>query len=580
MDLYTVRNQLSMGMPLSNIKLRVTDYSRVSTEHKEQKKSLKNQVEHFDKMIKQNPNWTYVKGYVDDGITGTSDIKRESFMKMIDDARSGKFDLIITKEISRFSRNTLDSIKYTRELLSYGVAVLFVNDNINTALPDSEPRLTIMASMAQDEVRRLSERVKFGMNRSIEKGEILGNDTLYGYKKDKATGNLLIVEIEAELVKRIYNMYCVDNFSLNKIAKILNEEGHVTCKKNKWCTSTLARMIKNPKYKGYYCGKKTEIIDYMTKKVKYIPEKDWVVYEDKLRIPPIIEEELWERANIRLESRKKRFGEDYKDKSMYKNRYPFSAKIYCSNHNEVFHRRKQCKASDDITWTCALYLREGKSKCDSPNIRESELYSIFDDIIDFLKIKMDNISEMLLELYQTSHKNIGLDNRANEINKAINKCVAKKEKLLELNMDGSLSNTEFCVRSDECNAEIVKLEEALSEIELARKNFSDVEDVNVKLKKILNQKVKTTATKQKLMELLLDKIVVSKIENDKNNLELNIFFNFSRKYFLKEVQQKISPNVDGLKNFMRKEYEFKRGYNTVGTKRYTVKYHVNCYICV
>ena len=119
-----------MGYSLASIKLRVTDYSRVSTDHLEQQKSLKNQVEHFEEMIKSNENWTYIQGYVDNGISGTTDYKRNNFMKMIEDARNGKFDLIVTKEISRFSRNTLDSIKYTRELLSYGVAVLFVNDNI------------------------------------------------------------------------------------------------------------------------------------------------------------------------------------------------------------------------------------------------------------------------------------------------------------------------------------------------------------------------------------------------------------------------------------------------------------------
>ena len=261
MDLYTVRKQLNMGIPLTNIRLKVTDYARVSTDHLEQKKSLQNQVEHFEQYIKENPNWIYVPGYVDDGITGTSDIKRDNFMKMIEDARLGKFDLIITKEISRFSRNTLDSIKYTRELLSFGVAVLFVNDNINTALPDSELRLTIMASMAQDEIRRLSERVKFGMNRAIERGEILGNDMLYGYKKDKNTGKLNIIEEEAKVVRKIYELYAIEELSLSKIAKTLNNEN--TYAKKKWCISTISRMIENPKYKGYYCAKKSEIVDYM-----------------------------------------------------------------------------------------------------------------------------------------------------------------------------------------------------------------------------------------------------------------------------------------------------------------------------
>lgn len=146
-------------------------------------------------------------------------------MKIIEDARNGKLDLIVTKEISRFSRNTLDSIKYTKELLSYGVAVLFVNDNINTTMLDSELRLTIMASMAQDEIRRLSEHVKFGMNRARELGEILGNDMLYDYKKDKDTGVLKITQEEAKTVRIIYELYAIEELTLSKITKILNNDG-------------------------------------------------------------------------------------------------------------------------------------------------------------------------------------------------------------------------------------------------------------------------------------------------------------------------------------------------------------------
>ena len=385
-----------MGMPLTSIKLRVTDYARVSTEHLEQKKSLQNQVEHFEQYIKENPNWTYIPGYVDDGITGTSDVKREKFMQMIEDARSGKFDLIVTKEISRFSRNTLDSIKYTRELLSYGVAVLFVNDNINTAQPDSELRLTIMASMAQDEIRRLSERVKFGMNRAIERGEILGNDLFYGYKKDKDTGVLNIIEEEAKVVRRIYELYAVEELTLSKIVKTLNSEGLKTCQGKKWCISGVSRMIENPKYKGYYCARKSEIVDYMTKKIKYFEKDDWVIYEDKTRIPPIIDEDLWNRANHRLIARKKFFSKRKEDKSIYKNRYLYSAKIYCAEHNTLFYRRKFRKNKKDITWVCSEYLKNGKATCDSPNIRESELDVIFKDLICKLQIDSNEVIDTLL----------------------------------------------------------------------------------------------------------------------------------------------------------------------------------------
>lgn len=390
MDLYTIRQQLNIGIPLTKIPLRVTDYSRVSTTNKLQQTSLKNQVEHFDKMIKDNPNWTYIPGYIDEGITGTSDIKRDNFMQMIEDAKKDKFDLIITKEISRFSRNTLDSIKYTRELLTYGVAVLFVNDNINTALPDSELRLTIMASLAQDEIRRLSERVKFGMNASIKKGNILGNNKLYGYKKDPNTANLVIVNHQAKIIKRIFNLYTIQNKSLTEIAKILKEENIKTNQNKYFSSSTLSRMIRNIKYKGYYCGKKTEVIDYMTKKIKYFPQEEWIIYKNIEKIPPIVNEELWNKANIKINKLAKKTKQSQK-KSIY------SSLMVCKKHNTLLYRRKQCKKTNDITFLCSIYLKKGKKYCNSPNVRESELNNIFKTIIKQLNTSL--VTHILLKFY-------------------------------------------------------------------------------------------------------------------------------------------------------------------------------------
>ena len=248
MNLFEIRNKLNSGINLNDIELRVTYYSRVSTDSKEQKTSLENQNSFFTNYIKNNIKWTYISGYIDEGISGTNDYKREQFMKMINDAKNDRFDLIITKEISRFSRNTLDSIKYTRELLDSGVAVYFLNDNINTLYPDSELRLTIMSSLAQDEIRRLSERVKFGMRRSQEKGILLGNNILYGY--DKKNNCLKINKFEAKIIKSIYDMYIFDDMSLTKIKDKLNKENIKTKTNKKWSTTSISRLIKNPKYKG------------------------------------------------------------------------------------------------------------------------------------------------------------------------------------------------------------------------------------------------------------------------------------------------------------------------------------------
>ena len=557
MDLYYVRNQLSMGVPLTDIKLRVTDYARVSTDAYEQKKSLRNQVEHFEQYIKENPNWTYVDGYVDDGITGTSDVKRDNFMRMIDDARLGKFDLIVTKEISRFSRNTLDSIKYTRELLSYGVFVLFVNDNINTALPDSELRLTIMASMAQDEIRRLSERVKFGMRRATLRGEILGNDMLYGYKKNKKTGNLCIVHDEAMLVRRLFEFYAIDGLSLSCICKIFNSEGLRTSQGSKWCVSTISRMIENPKYKGFYCAKKTEVIDYMTKKVKYLDKSDWIVYEDRKRIPSIVSSNLWDRANKRLNERRKKFSKKKDNKIIYKNRYLYSAKIYCAIDNCVFHRRIFRRNNRDVTWVCSEYLKNGKEVCNSPNVRESEIDFIIRDLINKLYINFSFIEKLLTNYYVNCKNSFFKDNKLEDMNREIKQLCVKKEKLLELTLMGSISNEEFCSRNKSYNEALKDLQDKVAllndkdNVDCIRKKDELIKEIGV----IIDSK----GIFNKIVELLLEKIIVY-FDNNRDNICLDVFFNYKTK-----------DKIDEL------NYEFKRGYDTRGTKRYSVNYLVTCY---
>lgn len=540
MQLNEIRKKLNMGIPLSNISLRVTDYARVSTEQDKQLNSLKNQVEHFDEMIKSNPNWEYVNGYVDEGITGTTTLKRDAFMKMLNDAKKGKFDLIITKEISRFSRNTLDSIKYTRELLEYGVAVLFVNDNINTALPDAELRLTIMASMAQDEIRRLSERVKFGMHEAIKKGHILGNNLLYGYRKDKETNRLYIIEEESKVVKRLFTLYGIENYSLSKIVSVFNDEGIKTIGNKKWCVATLSRMLKNPKYKGYYCGKKSEVIDYMSKKVFKFNPSDWVMYKDIELIPPIIDESLWELANEKLNKK-------VKNKLIEKKIYPFSSKIYCANDNQVFHRRITCQ--NDITWLCSDYLKYGKKKCFSPNIRESEIYFIIRDIFKYLNLDLKEIIKLLCSLYDNETKYI-VDK---ELIISKEKITKKKEKILELNIDGSLSNKEFKSLNDKYNKTLEELEKKIEKQKGQKEN-----DYGNNIKEIIN----SNKVFFKIIDLLLEKIVVN---SNNETIELKIYF--SNNYFNK----KKTP-------FFKETFAFKRGFETKCTKRYIVQYEVTCFV--
>lgn len=389
MNLINIRNKLLSGIPISNLNLRVTYYGRVSTNQDIQLTSLSNQEDYFKQMIINNKNWTYIEGYIDEGITGTTTLKRNNFLRMINDAKQNKFDLIITKEISRFSRNTLDSIKYTRELLKYGVAVLFLNDNINTIYPDSELRLTIMSSMAQDEIRRLSERVKFGVSMSIKKGKLLGNNKLYGY--NKKNNKLYINKKESLIIKEIFTLYGIHNKSTTYIKDYLNNQEIPTNYGNKWSTTTILRILRNPKYKGFYCANKSFTEDYMSKRVKYLSKKEWVMYKSPKQIPIIIEESLWNKVNDKLTKN---------SKSITKNTSTYTNKLICTKHSTPLYKRHN---KYDTSWICSYHLNNKNNKC-YINIKEKEITDILNHLIDQLNINYLSISKELSNIYKKQIK--------------------------------------------------------------------------------------------------------------------------------------------------------------------------------
>ena len=278
MNVLRIRNELRNGKTIFDLPLRVTFYARVSTDKDEQLSSLENQVQYYTQFIQEKRNWTYVQGYVDEGISGTSTKKRDSFLRMIADAKAGLFDLIVTKEISRFSRSTLDSIRYTQELLENGVGVLFQNDNINTLDSDSEFRLVVMAGVAQDEVRKLSERLKFGFRQAIKNGHVLGNDKLWGYdKKDCA---LSINEEKAQVVRRIFDLYANQQMGIRRISQTLLDEGFTSRKGGAFNVLNIRHVLCNPKYKGWYCANKSQTVDYRSKRKIFLDESEWVMYPD------------------------------------------------------------------------------------------------------------------------------------------------------------------------------------------------------------------------------------------------------------------------------------------------------------
>lgn len=301
MDIYATREELkSRQKNIFDLKLNVAYYARVSTDKEEQKTSIEHQWTFFEQLISDVKNWTLVDGYIDEGISGITVTHREEFQRMLQDAKAGKIDLIITKEITRFARNVLDSIRYTRELLDCGTAVWFRNDNINTLDEDSELRLSIMSGIAQEESRKLSSRVRFGHARSIQNGVVLGNSHIYGW--DKRNGKLFLNPEEAKMVQLIFEKYALGNWSTHSLEQFLWECGYRNYKGGKIDSHVIANIIRNPKYKGYYVGGKVKIVDLFTKKQKFLPEDEWVMYKDDgTHVPAIVDEKLWEDANRIME---------------------------------------------------------------------------------------------------------------------------------------------------------------------------------------------------------------------------------------------------------------------------------------
>jgi len=521
MDLYEIRNALNSGKTIYDLKLRVTYYARVSTEKDEQAHSLKNQVEYFSGFIKRNTNWTFAEGYIDEGLSGTSVTKRESFLRMISDAKLKKIDFIITKEISRFSRNTLDSIKYTQELLSYGVGVLFQSDNINTLMPDAELRLTIMSSIAQDEVRKISERVKFGFKRAIENGVVLGNSKIWGYTKDN--GKLIIDEKEAMVVRQIFDMYATKNMGMRGICKRLDELGITNNNGNPFSFSTIKGIITNPKYMGYYCGNKTHKYDYKLSDIKYLDQTEWVMYKDEDSVPPIVTEEIWQKANCILRVRSEKQSSD--DKTSYQNKYSYSGKILCSEHKVPYYRSLyRYNSGNKEVWQCKKYVEKGKEGCTSPSIYTSELELILKNAYDEIIINRSEIIHEMINMYS----NLGAQSKIKEdiakVKVDINQILKMKDKLLELSINGRLSDDEFEKRNNKFNDDIDKLNIKLKELDLEEIKNKEISCSVETLRKVISKEINyDEGFNNELIETLLDRIEVYKTEK-KNVIELKVYF--------------------------------------------------------
>ena len=463
--------------------VRVAAYCRVSTDNDDQANSFESQQRYFRDYIDRNPEWDLVRIFADEGISGTSTKKRKEFNRMIALAQNGEIDLIITKEVSRFARNTLDTLQYTRELRRIGVFVLFMNDNINTKDPDAELRLTIMASIAQEESRKTSERVKWGQKRRMEQGVVFGRDML-GY--DVRDGELHINEEGAKTVRLIYHKFLEEGKGTHVIARELREAGIKTSRfMIKWSNTVILRVLRNEKYCGDLIQKKTITPDYLThEKKQNTGEEEFVVLRNHHE--PIISREIFERTQRELARR----SPSPEQKAKHSNRYCLSGKIYCGACGSRFVARtkKRKDGSQYKAWRCFEASTHGRPKIDAAGnhvgceagqqIRDEDFMIMIQSVIAHLNHDKEQLISDLIEIVKfvlRIDKSDELDLKALESQADV--LTEKKERLLDLYVENNITKDEYRQMQQKYNDEIQSLCKKKEELEKRRRLAADKDKI-------------------------------------------------------------------------------------------------------
>ncbi len=421
--------------------IKVASYCRVSTDKEDQANSFEAQRRYFEEYIARTPDWELYETYADEGITGTSTKKRTAFNRMIADAYAGKFQLILTKEISRFSRNIVDTLTYTRELKAIGVAVEFMTDHINTMKATDEMCLAFLATTAQEESRKTSNRVIWGQTRQMEKGVVFGRSML-GY--DVKDGKLFVEPEGAELVRLIFQKYAVEQISTSEIARFLTREGYRTYRgSTKWRANAIIKILKNEKYVGDLLQKKTYTPDYLSHQKK-INKGEVPFIQIKNHHEPIISREVWNLAQQRMLQNCKHF----EGENGHSNRYIFSGKIKCGECRASFvGRMRTLKNGTRVRrWSCGTAVCEGTKGCSVGKLVRD------DDAINMLKLAVrslpidrkaiiENVTTLTIDALQSGEK--GSHDTPEHLLFEIQRLQKKKEAVMDSYFSGDITKEDM-----------------------------------------------------------------------------------------------------------------------------------------
>ena len=471
----------------------VASYCRVSTDKEDQVNSLDAQRRYFKEYIARQPEWKLYAVYADEGITGTSTKQRAQFIRMINDARIGRFQLIITKEVSRFSRNILDTISYTRELKNIGVGVLFMNDGILTTDQDAELRLSIMGSIAQEESRKTSVRVKWGQTRQMERGVVFGRSML-GY--DVKDGRMTVNSEGAEVVRQIFQKYGVEKKGTSVIARELREAGIRSYTGNvQWSNSQIVKILRNEKYIGDLIQKKTFTPDYLTHDKKYNHgEEPFVILTNHHE--PIITRKLWDIVQAELNRR----NAHSELSSGHSNRYLFSGKIKCGECGASFVSRKKKRKDGSVckSWGCYSAALHGRRRldrqgnetgCDIGKMLRDELaLNILKQAVAALNVDwkyiLENVTALAVEAVRAREK--GNRECSQKLTQKIEQITKKKLDVLDAFFSQSITREEMRMINVRYDKELAELRGRLKAAKAEEEAYDDLERLTEGIRNLIS----------------------------------------------------------------------------------------------
>ena len=497
--------------------LRVAAYCRVSTDDEDQLNSYRSQLEHYTDMINKRPDWTFVGVYADEGITGTQTTKREDFQRLINDCMEGKIDMIITKAIARFARNTLDTLKYVRMLKEKNIAVYFEEENINTLTMDGELLLTILSSVAQQEVENISAHVKKGLKMKMQRGELVGFQGCLGYDYDKETKSISVNEQEAEIVRYIFTRYA-EGAGAYTISKELRKLGHKTKYGGRsWPESTIRGILRNEKYKGDLLMGKTFTVDPISKRrLENFGE------EDKFYLPDhherIISPELFEQVQIILNRRgmPRRVGSNGV-REKFSRKYAFSCVTKCGFCGGSMARRcwhSGTKHSKPM-WQCVTSTRGGRKFCpDCKGIEEEQIEVAF---VESYKRFCSDYSSVMDDFLVRVENSLAENNVLKEIDKIkreMHLLEEKKKKLLDLRLENLLKADDFDLKYSEISAKIEMHEARLGELHEAEERRSLIKERVVEFRKLLQNNEIIVKFDRTIFESVVENVIIGGVDEN------------------------------------------------------------------